>query len=82
MGDIRGNLQDEFLNQIRKDKLPVSIHVINGYQFNHLKVISFDNYVILAEDDRGVQRMIYKHAVSTITLEQKNVKEEKSETDD
>jgi host factor-I protein len=82
MGDIRGNLQDEFLNQIRKEKLPVSIHVINGYQFNHLKVISFDNYVILAEDDRGVQRMIYKHAVSTITLEQKNVKEEKSKSDD
>ena len=82
MGDIRGNLQDEFLNQIRKEKLPVSIHVINGYQLNHLKVISFDNYVILAEDDRGVQRMIYKHAVSTITLEQKNVKEEKSESDD
>ena len=82
MGDIRGNLQDGFLNQIRKEKLPVSIHVINGYQFNHLKVISFDNYVILAEDDRGVQRMIYKHAVSTITLEQKNVKEEKLESDD
>ena len=51
MADTRGNLQDEFLNQIRKEKLPVSIHVINGYQFNHLKVISFDNYVILVEDD-------------------------------
>ena len=50
MADTRGNLQDEFLNQIRKEKLPVSIHVINGYQFNHLKVISFDNYVILVED--------------------------------
>ena len=76
MADTRGNLQDEVLNQIRKEKLPVSIHVINGYQFNHLKVISFDNYGILVEDDGGVQRLIYKHAVSTITIEQKAVKKE------
>ena len=73
MADTRGNLQDEFLNQIRKEKLPVSIHVINGYQFNHLKVISFDNYVIL---DGGVQRLIYKHAVSTITIEQNAARKE------
>ena len=76
MADTRGNLQDEFLNKIRKEKLPVSIHVINGYQFNHLKVISFDNYVILVEDDGGVQRLIYKHAVSTITIEQNAAKKE------
>ena len=45
-------------------------------QFNHLKVISFDNYVILVEDDGGVQRLIYKHAVSTITIEQNAAKKE------
>ena len=66
MADTRGNLQDEFLNQIRKEKLPVSIHVINGYQFNHLKVISFDNYVILVEDDGGVQRLTVSYTHLTL----------------
>lgn len=79
MADNRCNLQDEFLNQIRKEKLPVSIHVINGYQFNHIRVVSFDNYVILAEDDGGVQRLIYKHAVSTITVEQQANKKEQEQ---
>lgn len=72
MADIHTNLQDEFLNNIRKEKKSVSIHVINGYQLNHIKIISFDNYVILAQDSGGVQRLIYKHAISTITIEQSN----------
>ncbi len=72
MTDMHTNLQDEFLNNIRKEKKSVSIHVINGYQLNHIKIISFDNYVILAQDSGGVQRLIYKHAISTITIEQSN----------
>lgn len=72
MADVHADLQDEFLNNIRKEKKSVSIHVINGYQLNHIKIISFDNYVILAQDSGGVQRLIYKHAISTITIEQSN----------
>lgn len=69
MADVHANLQDEFLNNIRKEKKSVSIHVINGYQLNHINIISFDNYVILTQDSGGVQRLVYKHAISTITIE-------------
>lgn len=69
MAEGRSSLQDEFLNHVRKAENNVSIHVINGYQFNHIKILSFDNYAILAQDDKGVQRLIYKHAISTITIE-------------
>lgn len=72
MADVHANLQDEFLNNIRKEKKSVSIHVINGYQLNHINIISFDNYVILTQDSGGVQRLVYKHAISTITIEQSN----------
>lgn len=72
MADVHVNLQDEFLNNIRKEKKSVSIHVINGYQLNHINIISFDNYVILTQDSGGVQRLVYKHAISTITIEQSN----------
>ena len=65
----RSNLQDEFLNRIRKSRTPVTIHVINGYQLNHLKILSYDSYVISAVDDRGAQKLIYKHAISTLTPE-------------
>lgn len=72
MADVHVNLQDEFLNNIRKEKKSVSIHVINGYQLNHINIISFDNYVILTQDSGGVQKLVYKHAISTITIEQSN----------
>lgn len=72
MADVHTNLQDDFLNNIRKEKKSVSIHVINGYQLNHINIISFDNYVILTQDSGGVQRLVYKHAISTITIEQSN----------
>lgn len=72
MADVHINLQDDFLNNIRKEKKSVSIHVINGYQLNHINIISFDNYVILTQDSGGVQRLVYKHAISTITIEQSN----------
>lgn len=44
-----GGLQDTFLNSLRKEKIPVTVHVVNGYQLNHLLIISFDSYAILAE---------------------------------
>lgn len=58
-------LQDAFLNEIRKEHTPVTIHLTNGFQLKGL-LKGFDNFIILLESD-GKQMMIYKHAVSTIT---------------
>ena len=59
------NLQDNFLNQVRKDGIPVTIHLVNGFQIKGT-VLGFDNFVLMV-DAMGKQQMIYKHAVSTIT---------------
>ena len=59
------NIQDTFLNNVRKFHTPVVIYLISGYQMRGI-VKSFDHYVILMETD-GKQNMIYKHAVSTIS---------------
>ena len=58
------NLQDIFLNQVRKERLPITIYLVNGFQIKGL-VKGFDSYIIVIESD-GKQQMIYKHAVSTI----------------
>ncbi len=59
------NLQDTFLNQIRKENVPVTIFLVNGFQLKGT-VKGFDNFTVILEVD-GKQQMIYKHAVSTIT---------------
>ena len=58
-------LQDVFLNQLRKDYIPITIHLINGFQLRGI-IKGFDNFVVILESD-GKQMMIYKHAISTIT---------------
>jgi host factor-I protein len=58
------NLQDVFLNQARKEKIPVIIYITNGFQFKGL-VKGFDNYTVIL-DTEGKQNLIYKHAISTI----------------
>ena len=58
------NLQDNFLNQVRKDGIPVTIHLVNGFQIKGA-VRGFDNFVVMV-DTMGKQQMIYKHAISTI----------------
>ena len=58
-------LQDVFLNQVRKEKVLVTIHLTNGYQIKGV-VKGFDNFTIIL-DSEGKQMMIYKHAVSTIS---------------
>jgi len=58
------NLQDLFLNSSRRNKIPVTIYLTNGFQLNGL-VQGFDNFTIILDND-GKQMMIYKHAVSTI----------------
>lgn len=59
------NIQDTFLNNARKEKTPIVIFLMNGFQMRGL-VRSFDNYVIILDSD-GKQNMIYKHAVSTVS---------------
>ncbi len=58
------NLQDLFLNQARKEKMPVTIFLMNGFQFRGI-VQGFDNFTIILDSD-GKQNLVYKHAVSTI----------------
>ncbi|MBQ4094865.1 MAG: RNA chaperone Hfq [Oscillospiraceae bacterium] len=58
------NLQDVFLNQARKDKIPVTFFLVNGFQFKGM-VKGFDSYIVIADCD-GKQYVIYKHAISTI----------------
>ena len=59
------NLQDSFLNQVRKENVAVSIHLVNGFQLKG-NVKGFDNVTIIL-DSMGKQQLVYKHAVSTIT---------------
>ncbi len=58
------NLQDVFLNQVRKDKITVVIYLTNGFQLKGL-VKGFDNFIVILEAE-GKQQMIYKHAISTV----------------
>ncbi|MEI6706908.1 MAG: RNA chaperone Hfq [Methylococcales bacterium] len=57
------NLQDTFLNALRKEHTPVSIFLVNGIKLQG-KVDSFDQYVIMLKNT--VSQMVYKHAISTI----------------
>lgn len=58
------NLQDGFLNQVRKDATPVTIFLINGFQLRGL-VRGFDSFTVIL-DNEGKQELVYKHAISTI----------------
>ena len=64
------NIQDHFLNQLRKDNVPVTVYLTNGFQIRG-QVKAFDNFTIVV-DSEGRQQMIYKHAISTFTP-QRNV---------
>ena len=57
------NLQDTFLNQLRKNNIFVTVFLLNGFQLKGI-IKSYDNFTILLEAD-GKQHLIYKHAVST-----------------
>ena len=59
------NLQDSFLNQVRKENVGVVIHLVNGFQLKG-NVRGFDNFTVIL-DSMGKQQMVYKHAISTIT---------------
>lgn len=56
-------LQEPFLNALRKEKVPVSIYLVNGIKLQG-QVDSFDQFVVLLKN--SVNQMVYKHAISTI----------------
>ncbi|MCG8499321.1 MAG: RNA chaperone Hfq [Firmicutes bacterium] len=58
------NLQDVFLNQVRKEHIFVTIYLTNGFQLKGL-VKGFDNFTVVLDTD-GKQQLVYKHAISTI----------------
>ncbi len=60
------SLQDNYLNQLRKDKIPVVVYLTNGVRLKGV-VKAFDNFVILLKE--ATQQLVYKHAVSTIVPE-------------
>lgn len=57
------NIQDHYLNQLRKTHGPVTVFLTNGFQLRGI-VKAFDNYTVLLETE-GKQQLIYKHAIST-----------------
>lgn len=61
---INGNLQDVFLNQLRRDKTPVTMFLVKGVKLQGI-VTWFDNFSILLRRD-GQSQLVYKHAISTI----------------
>ena len=64
------NLQDPFLNALRKERVPVSIFLVNGIKLQG-QIESFDQFVVLLRNN--VSQMIYKHAISTV-VPARNVK--------
>ncbi len=64
-GKAQINLQDGFLNQVRKDSSMVTIFLVNGCKLKGI-VRGFDNFTIVLESD-GRQHLVYKHAVSTVS---------------
>ena len=61
----QNNLQDIFLNNARKNKIQLVIHLMNGFQIKGT-VKGFDNFTVILDCDNK-QMLIYKHSISTIT---------------
>ncbi len=57
------SLQEPFLNALRKEKVPVSIYLVNGIKLQG-QIESFDQFVVLLRN--SVSQMVYKHAISTV----------------
>ena len=64
MASDRQNLQDAFLNHVRKTKVPVTVFLINGVKLQGV-ITWFDNFCVLLRRD-GQSQLVYKHAISTI----------------
>jgi host factor-I protein len=64
MSDKKQNLQDTFLNSVRRSKTPLTIFLVNGVKLQGV-VSWFDNFCVLLRRD-GQSQLVYKHAISTI----------------
>lgn len=64
MAERSQNLQDQFLNAVRKQKIPLTIFLVNGVKLTGV-VTSFDNFCVLLRRD-GSAQLVYKHAISTV----------------
>jgi|TARA_B100002052_G_C15697392_1_gene513498 host factor-I protein len=64
MGSSQSNLQDTFLNSVRKSKNPVTLFLVNGVKLQGI-ITWFDNFSVLLRREGTVQ-LVYKHAISTI----------------
>jgi host factor-I protein len=64
------SLQDPYLNTLRKERIPVSIYLVNGIKLQG-QIESFDQFVVLLRN--SVSQMVYKHAISTV-VPSRNVK--------
>ena len=71
------SLQEPFLNALRKDRVPVSIYLVNGIKLQG-QIESFDQFVVLLKN--SVSQMVYKHAISTV-VPSRNVKLPRSDDD-
>ena len=58
------NLQESILQEVRRDRVPVTLFLMNGFQLRGV-ITGFDNFVVVLVSD-GKQQMIYKHAISTL----------------
>ncbi len=64
MSDKNQNLQETFLNQVRKGKTPVTVFLVNGVKLQGV-ITWFDNFCVLLRRD-GHSQLVYKHAISTV----------------
>ena len=71
------SLQEPFLNALRKERVPVSIYLVNGIKLQG-QIESFDQFVVLLKN--SVSQMVYKHAISTV-VPARNVRMPSTDTD-
>lgn len=64
MSSDKTNLQDVFLNHVRKNKVPVTVFLVNGIKLQGM-IVSFDNFCLQLRRD-GQSQLVYKHAISTV----------------
>ena len=59
------NLQDAILKEVRREKVPVTLFLMNGFQMRGT-IVGYDTFVVVL-DSEGKQQVVYKHAISTIS---------------
>ena len=72
------NIQDTFLNTVRKDKSPITIYLVSGVKLTG-KIRSFDKYSVLLENN-SQEQLIFKHAISTVVSGRQSAHEVRSDS--